>query len=70
MIKLEKFVNKTPQQTLNFLRRYGFKKSYVIDCLEYSGDLEPNDEKLTMLQLCEKYNDEILDCVWDDITSA
>ena len=72
VIWLKDFEKKTPKQLLGFLNRNGFNKDYIIDCIVTCRDsLDENDlYQMTKLELCEKYREDIIDCLWNDLTSA
>lgn len=69
MIYRTSFYDKTPKQLETFILNSGFSREYVLDVIQYcEGEaFNKSDEKLTLLELCEKYCEQIKESIWYDL---
>lgn len=64
----EHLKKKTPKQLLCFLRNYGWKKKAIIELLmTYEGLKEESLKRLTYLELCNSYREEIAEAVFEEM---
>jgi len=61
---LSKLKNKNPKQLKNFLYNCGITKWLILDYLE-----DDNLKMCTVEQLCDVYHDDVIDIVWEILTS-
>ena len=67
-MKYSKLMSKTSKQLKNFLYRYGWNKENLF--WEYIVTDMEDVFTLTFEQLCEKYHDEIIDFIWEEMCNA
>ena len=62
---------KNPQQLVDTLRWAGYNKQKVIGMLvDYEIEKEPILQKMTFLQLCKEYKEDIIEYFWEELENG
>ena len=66
-MRLTTLYNKTPKQLLTHLKNYRWTKQMIIDGLVFCEVASEEElKKLSYIQLCDKYHDDICDFIMEE----